>query len=136
MSRKRCWRFSTSPPAAYWICSGAAAPDGPAAISIRGGRLFLYAAAVTWLSDTFAYFLGSLFGRIPGTAVSPANPSRRGGRRPGRRPHGLAARALLGVLSEPGRSAGAGLALSVAGLLGDLFESLLKRDAAVKDTGG
>ena len=109
----------------------------PADLYPAGGRLFLYAAAVTWLSDTFAYFLGSLFGRHSlGTAVSPRKSI-----------EGAAAAVLGGVLTawllapywasflSPGEALALGLALSVAGLLGDLFESLLKRDAAVKDTG-
>lgn len=108
--------------------------DLPAA---AGGRWFLFAAGVTWLGDTFAYFVGSLWGRH--SLRSPVSPRKSLEGVLG----GLAGAALCAWLLAPAwvpflsgwRAAAVGLLLSLAGQLGDLFESLLKRDAAIKDSG-
>jgi phosphatidate cytidylyltransferase len=97
----------------------------------------LFVAAITWLGDTFAYFVGSLIGRHRlGTAVSPKK-SVEGvfG--------GLGGALLTAWLLGPFWAKGlelwqllvAAFLLSIAGQVGDLFESLLKRDAAIKDSG-
>lgn len=102
-----------------------------------GGRWFLYAAGVTWLGDTFAYFVGSLWGRH--SLRSPVSPRKSVEGVIG----GAAGAALSAWLLAPAwlpflagwPALGVGLLLSLAGQLGDLFESLLKRDAAIKDSG-
>lgn len=102
-----------------------------------GGRWFLFAAGVTWLGDTFAYFVGSLWGRH--SLRSPVSPRKSVEGVIG----GAAGAALSAWLLAPAWVpflAGwpallVGLLLSLAGQLGDLFESLLKRDAAIKDSG-
>ena len=102
-----------------------------------GGRWFLFAAGVTWLGDTFSYFVGSLWGRH--SLRSPVSPRKSVEGVLG----GAAGAALCAWLLAPayapflaGRLALlVGLLLSLSGQLGDLFESLLKRDAAIKDSG-
>lgn len=106
----------------------------PAAV---GGQWFLFAAGVTWLGDSFSYFVGSLWGRH--SLRSPVSPRKSVEGVIG----GLVGAALCAWLLAPawtpflagGTALLVGLLLSLAGQLGDLFESLLKRDAAIKDSG-
>ncbi len=108
------------------------------AIRIRFGMpaLVLFLAAVK-LTDIGAYFTGSFFGRhkmIPWLS-------------PGKSWEGLggglvtaaAAAAILnyafGVGLQPMHAAALGAVLGVVGQFGDLCESLLKRDAGLKDSG-
>ncbi len=81
--------------------------------------LLLALLAVVWISDTAAYFAGRAFGR-----------------------HKLAPAIRLGLARPPGLpglltagAAGAFLGLTALGILGDLFESWIKRGAGVKDSG-
>jgi phosphatidate cytidylyltransferase len=101
------------------------------------GRLALYTVLLAvWAGDTFAYFGGRLLGRhkmAPSTS-------------PGKTWEGFvfgtAATIFVAFvamykqdfLSIP-ESVALGVILAVVGPLGDLFESLLKRDAGVKDSG-
>jgi phosphatidate cytidylyltransferase len=107
--------------------------------------LVLAAMAVVWIADTAAYFTGRALGRHKlAPAISP-----------GKTWEGVAG-ALVAValyaaaiaLATPGfghggpRSAGvaaafvvAAVALAAVSVVGDLFESLLKRQAGVKDSG-
>jgi phosphatidate cytidylyltransferase len=101
------------------------------------GRL----AAITvllavWAGDTFAYLGGRLLGRhkmAPSTS-------------PGKTWEGFVVGAAATIFVAfvalyhqhfltIGQSVGLGVAVAVAAPIGDLFESLLKRDMAVKDTG-
>lgn len=112
-------------------------PAGVGLPAAAGGRWFLFAAGVTWLGDTFAYFVGSAWGRH--SLRSPVSPRKSIEGVIG----GAAGAALSAWLLAPFWTpflAGwvaplVGLLLSLAGQLGDLFESLLKRDAAIKDSG-
>ncbi len=101
------------------------------------GRLALYTVLLAiWAGDTFAYFGGRLLGRHK---MAPATS-------PGKTWEGFvfgtAATVFVAFvalykqhfLSIP-QSIVLGAVLAVAGPLGDLFESLLKRDAGVKDSG-
>ncbi len=104
---------------------------------IAGKHWALFGAGITWLGDTFAYVVGSLIGKHSlKSAVSPRKSV-----------EGVIA-GLLGSLLTAWILAhfwarfltlwevlACGLLLAVVGQLGDLFESLLKRDAAVKDSG-
>lgn len=109
--------------------------------ALHGTAILLFPVVLTWLSDTFAYFAGRLWGKrklipkvSPGKTVAGALGAvigtplaavgyalflqRFGSWRPG-----LAEAALFGV------------AVSIAAQVGDLAESLLKRDVGVKDSG-
>lgn len=95
-----------------------------------------YALALIWTSDTAAYLIGSRVGRrrlMPRVSPKKSWEGAVGGL--------LATVAIalaLGrwvpMLSLTAR-VGAGVVVSVAGLAGDLCESLMKREAAMKDSG-
>lgn len=98
---------------------------------------FLFALLITWMSDTFAYLVGKSIGRrklIPRVSPNKTVEGAFGG---------LAAAAITAVLvvnifELPMNSIVAavlGVVLGVLGMLGDLFESQLKRRAGVKDSG-
>ena len=103
----------------------------------REGRLWiLFLFAVVMVGDAGAYFAGRAFGRhrlapelspkktvegfVGGLAASVATAI------------GLASLGLPGL--SPGAASGLGLLLGILGVLGDLFESLIKRSVGAKDT--
>jgi phosphatidate cytidylyltransferase len=105
-------------------------------------RAELGPAAITWLlltiaiSDSAQYYTGRFLGR---TKLSPAiSPAKTVEGALG----GILAAGLTGVIVgpwgmpgwSPTRCAIIGVALSMVGIAGDLFESLLKRSAGVKDS--
>jgi len=110
-------------------------------LRIEAGREWVFLALFTTFgSDTAAYFIGKAFGRhklAPGIS-------------PGKTWEGAIAGvfggviiSLLFILSTPlqlplgyGQAVLLGVLISVFGQLGDLAESLLKRNAGVKDSGG
>lgn len=110
----------------------------PEVADVPGRHLLIFALLVTYLGDSFAYYGGSSFGRhklapriSPGKTWEGALFAVLGGTvaalafRPWVLPDLALSHALiLGVL------------LSVAGILGDLVESILKRASGVKDSGG
>lgn len=98
---------------------------------------FLFALLITWMSDTFAYLVGKSVGRtklIPRVSPNKTVEGALGG---------LAAAGITAVLvvnlfglpMNPIIAAGLGVVLGILGMLGDLFESQLKRRAGVKDSG-
>jgi phosphatidate cytidylyltransferase len=102
---------------------------------VQGTRWVIFLLAVTKLSDLGGYFVGMLLGRHKlAPRLSPAKTL-----------EGLfggLALALAGSLCFAwagwvtlGEAIGLGLGLAIAGQLGDLSESLLKRDAEVKNSG-
>jgi phosphatidate cytidylyltransferase len=109
---------------------------------LQGAVLLAFPLAVTWTADTAAYVFGSLFGRRKiAPSVSPGKTVEGG-------LASLSSAVLVGALiggmflkihPEPGVSAlvGAvlGLLMGVTVQLGDLIESLFKREAGVKDSG-
>ena len=121
-------------------------PAAAALVDLRGVHpsFLLATLATVWISDTAAYFVGRRFGkRKLAPSISP-----------GKTWEGVAgALAAVGlyalawvVLSRSGgwpggARAGAAwifpvlLGLAVVGMIGDLFESLIKRQAGVKDSG-
>lgn len=121
-------------------------PACAALVELRGGHpgLLLAVLGTVWISDSAAYFIGRRFGkRKLAPSISP-----------GKTWEGVAgaliavalyalAWALLGApdnrwlggpLAIPALAAVL-LALAVVGIIGDLFESLIKRQAGVKDSG-
>ena len=104
--------------------------------------MVVFPMAVAWLGDTAAYFVGSLYGKrklIP--SVSPGKTIEGG-------LAGLACAILVGGVmgwfplefhADNGLSAliggSLGLVLGIGAQLGDLAESVMKREAGVKDSG-
>ena len=120
-----------------WI--GAALAHGVLLRELDHGAVLVLAVLVgTFLGDTFAHILGSLFGRTPlAPSVSP-NKSIEGfiaGVSGGT----AGVVALAAIVDEPWfelwEAGLLGLAVTLAAVCGDLFESALKREAGVKDSG-
>jgi phosphatidate cytidylyltransferase len=145
------WRRPQIDSRALLLAAGAIVlvPAFAAAVDLRSvsPSLLVAVLATVWISDSAAYFIGRRFGkRKLAPAISP-----------GKTWEGvagaLAAVALYALawasLSSPaGLPLGPGraqlgpvwilpvlLGLAVAGMIGDLFESLIKRQAGVKDSG-
>lgn len=133
----RKWRHAAVPEAIGWVVL---LPTLGAIVFLRdvGPGVLLAILAVVWVADTSAYFAGRKLGRrklAPGIS-------------PGKTWEGVGA-ALAGVLiyltglwlivpsaaSSFGILVLAGWALTAVAIIGDLFESWLKRVAGVKDSG-
>ncbi len=109
----------------------------PAVDTALGLGWYLLAQIVTWLSDVGAYLVGRALGR---NKLAPAIS-------PGKTVEGGLGGLILGALAalvcalafglslNPLAALGVGVALSALGQAGDLAESLLKRQAGVKDSG-
>lgn len=104
-----------------------------------GFALFVLPVAVTWLSDTAAYFAGRAFGRRPLAPIVSPNKTIEGGIA------GLLAgpvtALLIAHLAVPELAAigstgiaATGTMISVAAIFGDLAESALKRECGAKDS--
>ena len=101
-----------------------------------GARFVFLAFAVTWASDTGAYLIGSMFGKKPLLPRVSRSKTWEGA------VGGVVFSALAGYVASitfagflpSGWAVALGAMCSVIGLLGDLFESMLKRDAEIKDT--
>ncbi|MDH5641298.1 MAG: phosphatidate cytidylyltransferase [Nitrospira sp.] len=102
-----------------------------------GERLILFLALVTWAGDTGAYYAGTLWGKhLLAPSISPKKTI-----------EGVAGGAGLALGTAVAAQASfvpelvlqdaviLGLLLTAAGLLGDLWESAIKRRAGVKDSG-
>lgn len=110
-------------------------PAGLAMLALHPGQL-LAVLVLTWIADTAAYFVGVRYGRhklAPGISPGKSWEGAAGG---------LAAVLLYALaLGLGGKSASwlallaAALLLGVLSIVGDLFESAAKRQAAVKDSG-
>lgn len=107
----------------------------------HGTALVFAPVLLTWANDTFAYFVGRRFGRhkliprvSPGKTVEGAAGALVGtvavalG-------YAFALRAFESYRLGPGQAVLFGLLVALAAQVGDLAESLLKRDAGVKDSG-
>jgi phosphatidate cytidylyltransferase len=103
----------------------------------RGLGLLLTVILVTWLNDTGAYLVGRSFGRHKlAPAVSPKKTIEGAlGGVGAAILTALAAEAIFGLGLSLGGAALFGLVLAVVGQVGDLAESLVKRQAGVKDSG-
>lgn len=103
----------------------------------HGGGLLIDVLLAVFIGDTAAHILGSLYGR---RKLAPTIS-------PGKTIEGLVAGVIAGVAApviaavafqpwlDPLEAALIGLAAALAAPIGDLFESLVKRDAQVKDSG-
>lgn len=116
---------------------------GPDAVAWVGALVVLLPLASTWIGDSAAYFVGSAFGRAKlAPSISP-NKSWVGS------VAGLVGSALAAgvwlVVARPwlpempvpgvGVAAAMGVLMGAGGQAGDFAESLLKREAGVKDSG-
>ena len=104
---------------------------------VAGPRALLFVILVIAASDSAQYFVGRAAGRRKlAPLVSPAK-TFEGAQ------GGLVAALLVGIwlgprwgqAASPVQGAALGAVLCLAGIMGDLFESLLKRSASVKDSG-
>jgi phosphatidate cytidylyltransferase len=102
----------------------------------HGSAIIIDVMVGTFLGDTGAYFGGRLFGRRP---LAP-------GISPNKTVEGLFCGMLIAILAvfvaglyqdwlTPGDALLLGVAVAVLGPIGDLFESVVKRDADAKDAG-
>lgn len=103
-----------------------------------GREALLLALVVVWVSDSAQYYAGTLFGRH---RLSPTiSPKKSVEGAIGGLIAGVAVMMGLGRLwlpqFGPAWLAGIGAVLVGLGIVGDLFESLLKRSASVKDSSG
>jgi len=101
-----------------------------------GAKFVFLAFAVTWASDTGAYVVGSLIGRrplLPRVSRSKTWEGAIGGLVFAAATGWIASRTFASFL-PPLWGLLLGALSSCVGLLGDLFESMLKRDAEIKDT--
>lgn len=129
-------RFSVTVLGVVWIAGGLAYLLLLRSLD-HGLALLLLAVGVTWLSDTFAFLIGSAVGKHKlAPRISP-NKTVEGA------VGGLVGALIFAIGVQiynptwlPLREALiVGLAAGVAGQLGDLFESAVKRDLRVKDSG-
>ncbi len=111
------------------------------ATAFHGAALLIFPIWVTWLGDTFAYGCGSRWGKAK--LIEAVSPNKTvvgaiGGLLGSVVAGGVFAGLWLSEVPEFGLSWQVGAALSlpiaVAGQVGDLAESVLKRDAGVKDS--
>ncbi len=104
----------------------------------QGGWMMLYLLTLVWVADIGAYFSGRRFGK---NKLAP-------GISPGKTWEGVAGGVFANLLwmllvykltegwgMTLSWFVGVGLATSVISIVGDLFESILKREAGVKDSG-
>jgi phosphatidate cytidylyltransferase len=112
------------------------------ATASHGAALLIFPLWVTWLGDTFAYGCGSRWGRaklIEGVSPNKTLVGAIGGLAGSVLAGGIFARLWLSDVPEFALSWPVGAALSfpiaVVGQVGDLAESVMKRDAGVKDSG-
>jgi phosphatidate cytidylyltransferase len=114
----------------------------PGAATLVGFALVAYALAITWITDSAAFFAGKRWGKrrlIP--AVSPkktvegAVAGLVGGMVAGWMVGHLILGSWLGVAFHPAAAAAGGLVLSAVSQVGDLAASVWKREAGVKDSG-
>jgi phosphatidate cytidylyltransferase len=121
---------------AVWIGLGLSFMILIRAFPIHGRLAAFTVVLAVWGGDTFAYFVGRLFGRHK---LAPTTS-------PGKTWEGFIGGAAATIFIvfvalykqhflTMGQSVVLGVVIAVAAPVGDLFESLLKRDMSVKDTG-
>ncbi|HEX6790931.1 MAG TPA: phosphatidate cytidylyltransferase [Candidatus Krumholzibacteria bacterium] len=101
-----------------------------------GARFIFLAFAMTWSSDTGAYLVGKTIGKrplLPRVSRGKTWEGAWGGVVFAAAAGGISALTFADFL-HPAWGVALGAVCSAVGLLGDLFESMLKRDAEIKDT--
>lgn len=109
-----------------------------AMLAIPPGAAWLYTVlAMTWLQDSAAYFVGRSFGRHKLAPILSPKKSWEGaiGGFVTSTLTALLAAPLLGLPLHPALAALLGALCGISGPLGDLAESLIKRQIGVKDSG-
>jgi phosphatidate cytidylyltransferase len=112
--------------------AGAGSASGPPEI---GRQLLLFTLVLVWVGDSAAYFAGKGFGRMKMSPQLSPNKTWEGAGA------NLLAALLVGALFgywmkiETGHMLAMATLGSIAGQVGDLFESAFKRGAGVKDSG-
>jgi phosphatidate cytidylyltransferase len=104
-------------------------------VDVSGPRLLLFTVVLVWVGDTAAYFVGSGIGRWKMAPQISPNKTWEGA---GANFLGaLLVAAVFGYWTRipPAHMLAMGAAGSVAGQIGDLFESAWKRSGGVKDSG-
>jgi phosphatidate cytidylyltransferase len=123
---------------------GAQAAHALSVVPDSGAFLLVYSLTAVYLCDTGAYFAGRVYGRrklapriSPGKTVEGAIGGLLAGTLGGLAMKGIFDFAWpdLSACLGYATAAGFGLIIAAAGIVGDLVESLLKRDAQVKDAG-
>lgn len=108
----------------------------------QGAAVLFLPVAVTWFGDTAAYFGGRAFGRHKlAPAISPAKTWEGAiagflATAGGAFLYAELTRQLVAWTLSWGELLGFGVAVALAGQVGDLFESRFKRDCGVKDSSG
>lgn len=120
-----------------WLASVADFLSPGWAAAERGLAWLLFVIVVTWLGDTGAYLIGRRFGKTPLLPSISPNKTIEGlvGGLVTALFFGLLANALFGLGLPILVAAGAALILAMLAVLGDLVESLLKRQSGAKDSG-
>lgn len=98
---------------------------------------FLFALVVIWIADTFAYLVGKQVGRtrlIPHISPNKTVEGALGGLTAAAVTGGLCVSAL-GMDISIAAGFGLGAAVAIAGMFGDLIQSMTKRQVGVKDSG-
>jgi phosphatidate cytidylyltransferase len=113
--------------------------DGPLApLGLQPGAAWvMLVLAITWIQDSAAFFVGRSLGRTPMAPILSPKKTWEGfaGGMAGSILAALLATAILGLPISPVAATLIGAAAGVAGPLGDLGESLIKRQIGVKDSG-
>ena len=104
-------------------------------VDVVGPQLLLFTVVLVWVGDTAAYFVGSGFGRMKMLPQASPNKTWEGAGA------NLLGALLVGALFgywmkiEPAHMLAMAVLGSIAGQLGDVFESAFKRSAGVKNSG-
>ncbi|HEX5392292.1 MAG TPA: phosphatidate cytidylyltransferase [Rhodocyclaceae bacterium] len=139
----RAWRLVDHAVAGYLLGAFLIVPTWAALVALysRGPWVLILAMAAIWTADVAAYFTGRAFGKHKlAPSISPGK-TREGayGAVVGVMIYGLLAWPAIGLFAPKGQGGWLVLALilvlvTILSIMGDLFESLLKRQAGIKDS--